>query len=155
MGPGMDYAAPEANTYEFQSGGVVELLKKLRDDFRTKLSDCQKEEMNSKHASDMILMDVSSSAENAAREIEEISTLKQGKTVKKAADGKQLSSANAVKADNEKTLSEVSAECQQKQYSFEEKQQLRAEEIEALGKAIEILESPELLGHAEKYLGLA
>merc|ERR1712060_77863 len=38
---GMDYDAPEANAYEFQSGGVVALLKKLRDEFRSKLSDCQ------------------------------------------------------------------------------------------------------------------
>merc|ERR1719335_1887822 len=38
--PGMDYAAPEANAYEFQSGPIVEMLEKLLREFtdeRTKL----------------------------------------------------------------------------------------------------------------------
>ena len=30
----MSYAAPEANAYEFQSGGIVGLLKKLRDELK-------------------------------------------------------------------------------------------------------------------------
>jgi molecular chaperone GrpE (heat shock protein) len=29
-----EYSAPEANAYEFQSGGIVALLKKLKDEFR-------------------------------------------------------------------------------------------------------------------------
>jgi hypothetical protein len=71
MGPGMDYAAPEANAYEFQSGGIVEMLKKLKDEFRSKLADCQKEEMNSKHAYDMVVQDLVDSIENSNESIEE------------------------------------------------------------------------------------
>jgi outer membrane murein-binding lipoprotein Lpp/acyl carrier protein len=37
-----DSEAPEANAYEFQSTGVVDLLKKLKDEFRSKLGDSQK-----------------------------------------------------------------------------------------------------------------
>jgi chromosome segregation ATPase len=36
---GLEYSAPEANAYEFQSGGIVALLKKLKDEFREKLAD--------------------------------------------------------------------------------------------------------------------
>merc|ERR1719326_2255958 len=57
--------APEVNAYEFQSGGVVEMLKKLKDEFRSKLADCQKEEMNSKHAHDMQVQDLTDSVENS------------------------------------------------------------------------------------------
>merc|ERR1719428_2159953 len=46
---------PEANAYEFQSGGIVDMLKKLQDDFRKQAKQCDKEEMNSKHAYDMIM----------------------------------------------------------------------------------------------------
>merc|ERR550532_2136374 len=46
----LSYDAPEANAYEFQSGGIIALLKRLRDEFRSKLSTCQKEEMNSAQA---------------------------------------------------------------------------------------------------------
>jgi hypothetical protein len=60
-----------------------------------------------------------------------------------------------VKAANEKTLAETTAECSQKKLSFQEKQQLRADEIEAIAKAVEILSSPEVSGNAEKYLDLA
>lgn len=149
------YSAPKANAYEFQSGGLITMLKKLKDDFQAKLSDCQKEEMNSKHASDMILMDLTNSANNAAREIEDTSILQQDKVGRKAADAKQLRGAVEIKADNVKTLAEVETECREKQFSFEEKQKLRAEEIEAMSKAIEILQSPEVSGSAEKHLGLS
>merc|ERR1719327_1821065 len=50
------------------------------------------------------------------------------------------------------TLSDLEAECSQKAESFKEKQQLRAEEIEAIGKAIEILQSGAVSGAAEKHL---
>jgi len=50
--------SPEANAYEFQSGSVVDMLKKLRDDFSSQLGNSQKEEMNSKHASDMVTQDL-------------------------------------------------------------------------------------------------
>merc|ERR1712061_409455 len=53
-----DEDAPEANGYEFQSGGIVDMLKKLQDEFRAKLGTCQKEEMNSKHNYDMVVQDL-------------------------------------------------------------------------------------------------
>merc|ERR1719203_2758974 len=42
--------------------------------------------------------------------------------------------------------------CEQKASDFESRQQLRSEEIEAIAKAIEILSSDSVTGHAEKYL---
>merc|ERR1740121_2825333 len=66
-----DYSPPEANAYEFQSGGIVAMLKKLRDEFRAKLSQSQKEEMNSAHASEMMLLDLTEEIE-ALRKATEI-----------------------------------------------------------------------------------
>merc|ERR1719324_1707959 len=63
--------APEANAYEFQSGSVIDMLKRLRDDFSNKLGECQKEEMNSKHASDMVVQDLKDSIENAKKDVGE------------------------------------------------------------------------------------
>merc|ERR1719321_845995 len=73
---GMDYSAPEANAYEFQGGGLVSLLEKLKDDFRGKLADVQKAEMSSKHASDMIVQDLSDSIANANKDVGEKSKQK-------------------------------------------------------------------------------
>jgi len=152
---GMDYSAPEANAYEFQSGGVIAILKKLRDEFRSKLAQSQKEEMNSAHASNMIVNDLTDSIENTEKEIERKTIKKQQKSEKKAQEEKQRKGTMAVKAADEKTLAETQTECREKSFSFQEKQQLRAEEIEALTKATEILSSPDVLGNAEKHLSLA
>merc|ERR1719424_1308785 len=55
---GLAVSAPEANAYEFQSSGVVEMLEKLNDKFIAERTTLEKEEMNSKHAFDMLMQDL-------------------------------------------------------------------------------------------------
>merc|ERR1719333_1368948 len=55
---GLAVSAPEANAYEFQSSGVVEMLEKLLDKFIDERTTLEKEEMNSKHAYDMLMQDL-------------------------------------------------------------------------------------------------
>merc|ERR1719420_2096818 len=153
MGP--DYQAPEANAYEFQSGGIIEMLKKLRDEFRTKLADRQKEEMNSKHAYDMVVQDLTDLIENSNQSIEEKTITKARKEEKAAQNKKELAATITMKKEDEKTLSEMQVECKEKGLSFDEKQQLRTEEIEAIAQAIKILQSGDVSGNAEKHLDLA
>jgi len=52
-------------------------------------------------------------------------------------------------------LSDMKTECAEKKLSMGEKQQLRAEEIEAIGQAVKILQSGDVSGNADKHLGLA
>merc|ERR1719484_42955 len=150
-----DYAAPEANAYEFQSGGIIEMLKKLRDEFRTKLADCQKEEMNSVHAYNMVVQDLVDSIENSNASIEDKKALKARKEEQAALDKKELAATIAMKKEDEKTLADMEVECKEKQLSFGEKQQLRTEEIEAISRAIKILKSGDVSGNADKHLDLA
>lgn len=150
----MDYAAPEANAYEFQSGGIVDLLKKLLAEFTAKLGQCQKEEMNSKHAYDMVIADLTDSIENSEKEIEAKTIDKEQKATKAAQNKKQLAATLTDKAENEKLLKSTQTECAEKKLSFAEKQKLRTEELAAIAKAIEILSSDEVSGNAEKYLAL-
>merc|ERR1719440_2249350 len=152
---GMDYEAPEANAYDFQSGGIIAMLKKLRDEFRGKLGDCQKEEMNSKHADDMVVTDLNDLMENGEDTIAQKKETKAMKEEQAASDKKDLAATIETKKADEQTLKEMEVECKEKQFSYDEKQQLRTEEIEAIGQAIKILQSPETLGNAEKYLDLA
>merc|ERR1712228_477414 len=51
-----------------------------------------------------------------------------------------------------KYLANLKATCAQKASDFESRQQLRAEEIVAIQKAIEILSSESVTGNADKYL---
>jgi hypothetical protein len=131
--------APEANAYEFQGGGIVSMLKKLKDDFRSQLGECQKEEMNSKHAYDMKFADLKDSVENSNADISEKTVTKERKKEQQALDKKELGSTIAVKAEDESTLKDTETECKHKSLSFEEKQQLRTEEIEAIQQAVTIL----------------
>merc|ERR1719272_2238469 len=55
---GLAVSAPEANAYEFQSSGVIEMLEKLLDKFVDEKTQLEKEEMNSKHAYDMLMQDL-------------------------------------------------------------------------------------------------
>merc|ERR1719207_397064 len=144
---------PEANAYENQSGGIVDMLKNLQDDFRKKAKECEKAEMNSKHAYDMIIQDLTDSISRANSDIEEKTAEKEKKIEKIAEDKSILAATITDKDEDTKTLSDLEAECSQKAESFKEKQQLRAEEIEAIGKAIEILQSG-VSGAAEKPLDL-
>merc|ERR1719160_1592708 len=54
--------------------------------------------------------------------------------------------------DDKKYLEDLTATCEQKASDFESRQQLRAEEIVAIEKAIEILSSEAVSGNAEKHL---
>jgi len=144
---GMD-EAPEANAYEFQGGGIIDMLKKLKDQFRSKLADCQKEEMNSKHAYDMVVQDLVDSIENSEQSIEEKKITKARKQEKAATDKKELASTITAKKEDEKTLSDMEVECKEKQLSFDEKQKLRTEEIAAIQQATKILQGGDVPGAA-------
>merc|ERR1719235_1614825 len=148
LGEGAGLDAAEANAYEFQSGGIIDMLKKLKDDFRSKLADCQKEEMNSKHAYDMVVQDLVDSIENSEQTIEEKKVNKARKEEKAATDKKELASTIATKKEDEKTLADMQVECKEKGLSFEEKQKLRAEEIEAIQQAVKILQAGDVPGAA-------
>jgi len=144
MGMMDDDEAPEANAYEFQGGGIVSMLKKLKDDFRSQLGQCQKEEMNSKHAYDMKEADLKDSVGNSNADIEEKTVTKERKLEAKAQAKKELGSTIAVKAEDESTLKDTTTECEEKILSFDEKQKLRTEEIEAITVAIGILEGDDM-----------
>merc|ERR1719235_3041447 len=148
LGEGAGLDAAEANAYEFQSGGIIDMLKKLKDDFRSKLADCQKEEMNSKHAYDMVVQDLVDSIENSEQTIEEKKVNKARKEEKAATDKKELASTIATKKEDEKTLADMQVECKEKGLSFEEKQKLRGEEIEAIQQAVKILQAGDVPGAA-------
>merc|ERR1719160_2282409 len=61
--------APEAAGYEFQSGGVIEMLEKLQDEFVTKKTDLEKEELTAQHTFEQIMQQLTDNIEKASQEI--------------------------------------------------------------------------------------
>lgn len=88
--PELSYDAPEANAYEFQSGGILELLEKLRVEFQGKQTEAEKEEMNSRHAYEMVSQDLSDQIENAEADIVAKTGIKTEKIQIKAEKSKRL-----------------------------------------------------------------
>lgn len=147
---GLSYAAPEADAYEFQSDSIISLLNKLLGEFEETLAECQKQEVNSKHNYDMVSQDLKALIERTNEDITGATADKQSKHGQSAAAKKEYANAKELKAAGEATLQDVSTECFEKTESFNEKQALRSEELEALNKAIEILSQDEVQGLADK-----
>eukprot|EP00443_Scrippsiella_acuminata_P036875 CAMPEP_0115300674 /NCGR_PEP_ID=MMETSP0270-20121206/69457_1 /TAXON_ID=71861 /ORGANISM="Scrippsiella trochoidea, Strain CCMP3099" /LENGTH=667 /DNA_ID=CAMNT_0002718513 /DNA_START=87 /DNA_END=2090 /DNA_ORIENTATION=- len=148
----LEVSAPEAAGYEFQSHSVIEILEKLLDKFIDERSNLEKEEMNGKHAYDMLMQDVKAQIEQATQERGEKAETKAKKLQAKADEEGELTDTTSTKEADEKYLADLTATCQQKASDFESRQQLRAEEIEAIQKAIEILSSDAVKVNAEKYM---
>jgi len=145
-------AAPEANAYEFQSHGVIEMLEKLLDKFIDERTTLQKEEMNSKHAFDMLMQDLNAQVASATTDRGEKAEAK-AKTMQAKADNTgDLNDTTSSKAMDSKYLADLTSTCSTKASDFESRQQLRAEEITAMEKAIEILGSGAVAGNAAKHL---
>jgi len=149
---GTSMAAPEANAYEFQSAGVIEMLSKLLDKFIGELTQLEKEEMNSKHAFDMLMQDLNAQIAQAEKDRDSKAESKAKNLQKKADSIGNLKDTTATREEDAKYLGDLTATCEQKASDFQSRQELRTEEIEAIEKAIEIISSGAVAGSAEKHL---
>lgn len=149
---GLDVVAPEANAYEFQSGGVIEMLEKLLDKFSDERYAAEKDEANSKHAHQMLVQDLDAQIKTAT-ESSEAKTAEKSSNMQSAANNRgELADTTTTRDDDQAYLDDLKSTCRMKSGDFEARQQLRSEEIEAIEKAIEILSSGDVSGNAEKHL---
>merc|ERR1711920_232884 len=149
---GLAVSAPEAYGYEFQSHGIIEMLEKLLDKFIAERTTLEKEEMNTKHAFDMLMQDLTAQIAQATQDRDEKAETKAKKLQAKADAEADLAETTATRDADQKYLDDLTATCAQKATDFESRQQLRSEEIEAIEKAIEIISSAAVSGNADTYL---
>ena len=148
----LDGSAPQANAYEFQSGGIVDMLEKLKDKFEDERTDLEKEESNARHAYEMLIQDLTAQIETATEDREAKAQEKASKLQKAAEDKGDLADTTATRDADQTYLDDLVAECTQKSSDFEQRQQLRTDELAAIDKAIEILSSGAVSGNADKHL---
>jgi len=149
---GIGVSAPEANGYESRSGGIIEMLEKLLDEFIAERTNLEKEETNSKQAYDMLMQDLKSQLKQDNNDIEVSTETKAKKLEAQAKAEGDMGDTSDQMADDTKYLTDLSATCGEKAKAFEARQQLRAEELEAIEKAIEIVSSGAVSGNAGKHL---
>jgi len=112
----------------------------------------EKEEMNSKHAYDMLMQDLGAQIGQASQDRGEKAEAKAASLQHKSDASGDLEDTSSTMAADKKYLSDMSATCNQKAGDFEGRQELRAQEIEAVEKAIEIMTSGAVSGNADKHL---
>merc|ERR1719265_2565131 len=144
--------APEAHAFSSSSQSVVDLFEKMEDKFQGKVADNQKDEMEDKHAFEMMITDLQNAKVTATNSREAKSEAKAKAHQDQADSTGALGDTTAARDADKKMLADLEATCSQKASDFEQRQQLRAEEIEALEKATEILAGGEVSGAASKHL---
>merc|ERR1719439_362719 len=115
-------AAPEANAYEFQARGIVDMLTKLAGKFEDERTDLEKAETNARQAFEMLAQDLQSQIDQGKSARTEKSGGK-SKAEQSAAEAKgDLQDTTATRDDDTKYTADLSATCSQKSDAFEDRQ---------------------------------
>jgi len=145
-------SAPEANAYEFQSGGVVDMLVKLEDEFKSKKADLEEEELKAQQAFSQISQQLADNIENAQHEINKKTTLRAETEEQKSEAQGDLAATQQERSEDMTYKADTEALCAQKTADFNARQKLRAEELDAINKAMEIIGSGAVQGSGDKHL---
>jgi hypothetical protein len=137
--PAATYEAPEANAYESQSGGIIDMLEKLKKQFKDQKLGLEEDEMTAQHGYESIMQELNDNIENAEAEIARRSKVKAEREQDKADYEKDLASTTADRDEDQKFLDDTTALCTQKRNDYAKRQELRQGELDAISKAIEII----------------
>lgn len=137
--PHLAKTAPKANAYESHSGGVAEMLAELRKNFQDEKDALQKEEMEAEFAFQKITQKLQADRDMAEQEIERKTKNSAKLQEQKAQDEGAKDEAVRVQGEDSLFLTQTKGLCVTKSQDFEQRSKLRADEIDALDKAIEII----------------
>merc|ERR1719506_2587952 len=130
------------------------MIKGLGDKFEDEKSDVEKEEMKRQGAYDLMIQDVLDQIDNGKEAADEKAAIKSEKEQGKAAAEGDLADTKATLAEDQKFLKDLESGCESKSVDYEKRQVLRAGEIEAIKKAIEIMSSDKVAGGTQHLPGL-
>merc|ERR1719207_246445 len=117
--------APEANAYEFQSQGIVDMLTKLESKFEDERTDLEKEETSARQAFEMLTQDLKAQLSTATSARTEKAESK-AKALENSADAKgDLQDTTTTRDEDSKYLADLTSTCEAKSSAFSERQQLR------------------------------
>merc|ERR1719230_1640775 len=136
----------DAKKFESSSGGVIEMVEQMGEKMEDKRDEIEKEEMNKKHAFDMIAQDLTDQIETNTNTREKKASEKAAAAEAKAQAEGDLASAQQLLAEDKKFVSELNSDCEAKSAEYEKNQEVRQGEIDAINKAIEIMSSGAIAG---------
>jgi chromosome segregation ATPase len=138
---GEDQPQAKEVAYESSSGGVIDMVEKLGEKFTEERTALETQESEDKFNYDMMMQDLNSQIEKAGEEREGKIGMKAQTENDKAENEGDLSDTKSTLAEDEKFLSDLTAECESKAMEIENNQKVRQEELDAITKATEIMKS--------------
>jgi outer membrane murein-binding lipoprotein Lpp len=138
--------------YEFQSGGVIDMLKSLQTQFGTEKTNLEKEELNAQNAYEAMMQQLTDNVSGANEELGRKDTLLTKTQQEEADKTGDLSSTNKELEEDSNYLKDTTEMCLLKRSDFDSRQKLRAEEIGALEKAISIIGGDAVKGAGDRNL---
>merc|ERR1719387_2691484 len=108
--------------------------------------------MNQQHAADMVAQSLDQEIKRNSEKRSEKASTKKGKEAASASAQSDLADTTNSKTEDEKYSAELTTICEQRSADFETRQKLRAEELEAIAKAKEIIGGDAVAGSGDKHL---
>jgi len=138
--------APQAAAYEGSSGAIIEVVEGLHDKLSDEKKELEEREANGVNAHNLQVNSLTGDIKKANMESEMKTSIKAEREQDRAEAKGDLADATRVRAEDEKFLADLNAECELKATDFQKRQVMRKGEIEAIEKAIEIMSSPDVAG---------
>eukprot|EP00419_Tripos_fusus_P010736 CAMPEP_0172667812 /NCGR_PEP_ID=MMETSP1074-20121228/8665_1 /TAXON_ID=2916 /ORGANISM="Ceratium fusus, Strain PA161109" /LENGTH=669 /DNA_ID=CAMNT_0013484379 /DNA_START=57 /DNA_END=2066 /DNA_ORIENTATION=+ len=146
--------APEVAAYESQTGGVIEVLENLLVKFKDELKSVEEAEANAAHAYDMEMLHTGNLIKQLTADHEE-KGVRKGELLGELAQAKgQLTTTKADLAEDKKMLMDTQTTFEMKKKTFESNQAIRAAELEAIAKAIDIISASDVAASYETHVKL-
>jgi hypothetical protein len=153
-GTAFDDSIPQAKVaaYESSSGGVMEMVEQLGEKFDNERMELEKREANEAAAYEMMAKDLTGQIDAATDERNQKTAHKAKREGDKADAEGSLSDTEDLLAADTKFMKDMEVEKTQKTSDFGIRQEVRAGEIEALTKAMEIMAGDSVAGSGGKHL---
>merc|ERR1719156_263234 len=134
---------PQAQVSEYEShgSGILDTVSDMKEKAESTLSDARKAEMEAAHEYEMLKQNLEMQISTMKKRMSEATTEKSGLEDAKATAEEELSSTKKTLADDEKYLEDLKQSCSMKAQEWATRQKDAAEELAAIAKAKEGLES--------------
>merc|ERR1719310_1190743 len=147
--------APQVAGYESQSEGVLGILEKTEGEVKEELHDHEEAEASQAHYFDLEMLHLSDSIKQSTADRDEKASMKAQRASESGAAKGKLAATKTALADDEKMSAEIASTFEAKSAQYAENQKVRKGELEALGKAIEIIADPSVAGSYSEHVNLA
>lgn len=144
--------APTVEAYEDNMGGMLKVFEDLEKEFKDKRNQAERDEMEEKHKHGMFMQSMQDTIEKLNKQKGRKEQRKAQRMEDSSVAAGELKDTTAARDADRKYLDDTVAGCSQKSADFESRQSLRAEELEAIKKATEIIAGQAVSGGADKHL---